>query len=1274
MTARLVRRLYLPATVCLLVSAVASADELADRLKTARPGDTITLPAGTFRGGVTLPEGVSLKGAAYAQTILDATGADNGLVLSGKTPVSVSDLTVRGAAQAGIVADGLAGGAVERVVVRGCGSGLVVRDTRGLQVRNVVLADNAAGVALVRSEGCALVNATVANVAGTAIRVSGCRRTAVFNNLVANAAYGIVVTADRSDLAIDHNLYIANYVGQLQGETTRKKVESWAALSGYDRHSLTIGVSFKDAASGDYRPISRLSWAPVRATSSDWGVPKLGAVEAPAADMDGVRRAGGVDLGAHEVSFPALRPADGTLTVKSGAGVTSAGLFTPDGRLVRYLFQNLPLPAGRHEFWLPSRDWQGRPIPTGAYEVRTVEADLRLDYVAAAGNGDLAMSTTELGGVAKRVSLDPHAAAFDAAGQLLVAQSGFESGQFVRAYDPAMTRFVWSFPGGGHTQGMAVDGRGRVLVLRKGGSLVRLDAATGLGAPFASGSIEKPLGDAVKSINGLCVAGEKVYVGDPEAGQLVVLAGDELARAGSVAVPSPTQPSHDPASGLIWSIAAEKDLVTVAPDGAVTARGAPVEKPTVLAARDKRLAVYSAKANTIAVFDASDPANLKPIRTIGKGGDGYGPIEGDRFWGVKAMAWSAQGELAVVDGIRTVLFAADGSVKRHHMGMWGQGISCGTFAGDDRMHFFNIGGGYSIILDAKKRRWEPGTRWRYTMELGNPYFVFPAGGKTYGLFPQTVKGEGEYLGVVRMEADGTGRVMRRYGWDKEGLFVQRDADGDGVIAAADPQEPVLGTDGKRLADRFMDRGFWNIDFRADGMIVHPARAGVQLVKRSGLDAQGVPQYDFAGARFLRGTTEGESAEYVSPYDFQTKETLSIAEDMFLNADGTYAAVVTTKSGPGPDMCTEHANGTSMAGFDATGRLRWLWALNPYGLKMGFYGITTIGGITLAGRGAICEYESMDADGLGTGVLGMPREFGWPGMWLDNHRQSVGFTGNDGRPYLVVGDYAQQAYHWLELKGADAVQRRKQALRVTDALAAALAAEPAQPVPVWPVPPPPRVTIPRLAAPLPMDGDPAKWRGLGLKPFVAIGDDPLSSAAVMRLAYQGDDLYVQVIKFDDVLTFHQREPGKHYLQDGIEFCVNTFMEGWKYNLTRMEGKDVVLRDRWGGGRLLTPEEAPRSITVHETAAGVEERRLVEAATGADLSKCRAAVFEFKLTKAALSELPAKRQVNLASGQTFLFGFMINDNDLPGADTLNPMVWPVTYGTFERDDRSATAVLE
>ena len=1245
------------------------------RIAKAGKGDTVRLPAGTVAlGDLSLPDGVSLKGAGYKETIIDATGHDLGLIVKGKTAASVSDLAVVNATQAGLLLDGASDAVVERVLVRKCGSGVLMRNASNCSLRNMILANNYSGVNIARTTASSLVNCTVAYSDSTALRIDTCDHLEVFNNLFTFAATGISVNGTNGSLAIDRNLYIANWVGRMTGEAARRKVEAWATLSGYDTHSLTIGVTYKDPDAGDLRPVSPLSWAPDRATTSDWGVDALAGVTAVKTDIDGTPRVGGVDLGAYEASFPTSRKADGAFTVQSGAGVTSAGLFTQDDRLVIYLFQNLPLQKGAYHYWLPSRDWQGRAIGAGKYKLKTVEADLKLDYVAAAGNGDLAMSKNELGSVTKRASLDPQMVAFDPQGRLVVTQSGFESGQHVRAYDPEMTKFIWSFPGGGDTVGLTIDSNGRALVMRRPASLIRLVAATGSPAQFTGGSCERSYPDAFADINGMTWLGDRLYVADPKAGKLVILTGENLDVTASFTVPGIMQPAADVKTGLIWGIS-NGELVALDAQGTIQHHARPVEAPSILAVNNGRLAVYSTATRKIAVMDCSDPANLKLLFTIGTGDDGYGKILADRFWNPRSISISNTGEIAVTDAPRTCVFTAEGKPKHLQMGMWGQAISYGWFAGDQRARFFNINGGYDIILDAKSRSWEPDIRWRYTMDV-NPIFYFSAGGKNFGVFQESVKDRGVFMAVARMEDSGIGRVLERYGYDTNGLFVQRDQHGDGVIKDDDPIEPVLGADGKRITQRFFDGGFFNTDTRKDGSLAIPTSPGMVFVPMIGLDAKGMPQYDFAHLRDVPGLVE-DAPTYTSPYDFQTKENVTLAQDMVLLKDGGYVAALGLRSGPGPDPATEHENSTNLAGFDAKGDLRWFDPTNPFGLKLGLHGITNIADITIAGRGAICEFETVDRDGLGTGVIGTPRAMGWGGMWLDNHRQVQGFTGNDGKPYLIVGDYAEQSYHWLALVGYDKLLRHEQAVIVNPELATALNAEPAVPVPVWPVPPPPRVTIQKLPGALPVDGDLAKWRPLNIHPILISSDDPTDNSAVVRIGHTDDALYVQIIKFNKSLTFHQTEPGKHYLQDGIEFNIGTFWSGWKYNVTRLAGKgDIILRDRFfGESRLLTPEEAPRVIKVLDSAADVPERRLLEAASGADMSRCKVMIVEFKLGKEALANLPPDRAVVFQPGKTFLLGIMLNHNDLPGSDTMSFMAgWPTMYGAFSRDADLATAVIE
>ncbi|MEI6519634.1 MAG: right-handed parallel beta-helix repeat-containing protein [bacterium] len=1244
---------------------------LVKQISGAKAGSIVTLPAGTFSmGEINVPTGVTLKGAGYDKTFIDATGKDFGVKLGNSA--NLSDVTITKAAQAGVWVEDVINTCIERVYIRYCGSGLLARNATECKASNLIIADCYSGVNFTRCISSSLTNATVANTGSSAIRVGNSTKVTVFNNIFVFAATGISVNGDNPGCAIDHNLYIANFVGQTDGEATRKKVEAWATLSGFDAHSLTIDFKFKDSINGDFRPISPLTWAPIRATSSDWGIEELNKVKAPLTDIDGSKRSGGIDLGAYEASFTAPRKADGTFNVKSGVGVTSAGLFTKDDRNMRYLFQNLPLAKGKYEYWLPSRDWQGRVIPAGDYQLKLTEAKLNFDYVAAAGNGDLQMSTTSLGSVKKRASLSVFSVAFDATGKLIVGQDGFESGQHVRAYDAAMSKFTWSYSGGGDVAGMTVDNKGRLLVMRRPANLLRLDAATGGKTDFSDGSSTHKYREGIKSVNGIAWYNNSLYLADTTANKLLILTGDDLNITGSVDLPGVTQPAVDTKTGLLWTICG-KEIVAIDAAGTVKQRSAIVDTPTLLAANNGRLAAYSTITRKIHVFDSSDPAKLKPLFTIGTGDDGYGKIQDDRFWDPRAIAMSASGEIAVADPPRTCLFAADGSAKKLHMGMWGQGIAYGWFAGDDRAHFFNINGGYDITIDAKNNSWEPGTRWRYTMEM-SPIFYFSTGGKNFGIFQQNVKDKGIFLVIAGMEPSGLGRALVRYGCDNNGMYAQRDTDGDGIIKDTDHIDPVLENDGKRIQGNIFNMMF-NTDTRRDGSLALIIGNGMMYVPMTGLDAAGIPKYDFANRKNMGGQVEG-TPNYISPYDFKYKESVSSGNDLFMMPDGGYVSCIRTASGPGPDPATEHSNGTSMAGFDNKGQLRWFSPMNPFGLKLGLHGITNINGITVAGRGQICEFETMDADGLGTGVIGTPRAFGWHGMWLDNHRQVEGFTGNDGKPYLIVGDYAEQSYHWMALTGYDKLIHQSLPVTISTEKAAALQAEPAVPLAICPVPPAPRVTIHKIAAALPIDGDMAKWRTLGITPIVMSADDPTDNSAVIRLGYVDDALFVQVIKFDNALTFHQSESGRHYQQDGIEFNIGTFWSGWKYNVTRLDWKnDIILRDRFfGESRLLAPEEAPRNIKILDNAIDVPERKLLEGATGADLSKCKVMVIEMKLGKAALAGLPANYDVSFKSGKTFLLGICINDNDVVGGDLFAPIGWPTGYGAFSRDDGLATAVIE
>jgi hypothetical protein len=70
-----------------------------------------------------------------------------------------------------------------------------------------------------------------------------------------------------------------------------------------------------------------------------------------------------------------------------------------------------------------------------------------------------------------------------------------------------------------------------------------------------------------------------------------------------------------------------------------------------------------------------------------------------------------------------------------------------------------------------------------------------------------------------------------------------------------------------------------------------------------------------------------------------------------------------------------------------------------------------------------------------------------------------------------------------------------------------------------------------------------------------------------------------------------------------------------------------------------------------------------------------VIEVKIPQSSMTPMTRPEQeVVFESGKGFRLGIMLNDNDVSGWDALNPVVWPSTYGTFERPDRLAPAVFE
>jgi len=1285
----------------------AAAPDLAALLAHAKPGKTIVLPAGTYLAGdLVVPAGVTLRGAGYLQTVINASGHKAGLILAGNGS-GVTDLAVRGAANTGITADGAISPVLRNVKIAGNLTGLLLANVSGGRFENLLIVHNRTGAALNGDRDTALINSSLVDNLAIGMTVAHTQGVALFNNLLVNSPTAVYLTKDNEGLVLDHNFYVASFFGKVEGEASRTSLLGWERVSGQDGHSLSLPIEFTNPDQEDYHPLTPLGWSPNLACTSGWGTAKLAGWTAPATDLDGRPHAANPAVGAYETTLPCPRPPDGSFEIQAADGVKSAGLFDSQGHGVSTLFQNLPLAPGRHDYYLPARDNQNQPLAPGQYEVRVTESQLSSQYLGLAGN--FATSPAP----ADNCSWPEEMFAFDGQDRLYVAQNAFENGTGVRAFDPEYKTVRWLMPGGGGTVGVATDNRYFYYLQRQDDgqyNLRKIDEETGVMTAIAPGQGNRVFGAPFsQTLRGMGLLNGKLYVSDPGSGEVYAAAADDPTFTPFAAVPGVVSLAADQKQGRLWALAAGGAVVSIDPGtGAITQAGTPVPGPKDLSACNGLLAILSPSTGKIHVFDASDPPHLKPLRTIGTGDGPYGQQKPDRFWfqddgtgktHKTNVAINSRGEVAVVDDVRVSFWGADGTLKRQGMGFWGQHNYDGKFAGDTDVRFWGISGEYSIKMDSKTGTWTPDHRWLlpdYDFDTRAPRDFFTTGGKNFGVYAIGVGDpnkmpDGKFhikdiprgtrvpgLLVVRMEETKAVPVSL-YIPGKDAMLEGHDTNGDGIIDAADTFTEVHKDDGSAMhlpGDRYggLPRPNGDLVFTSGG----PNQMGV-VIPMKGLDPTGsYPVLDFAHPVPIPCTADGATTNLISPYDYKTRESVNSAVQIAQLSDGGYASSMSLRSSGGTGLA--NGAGTDIGGFGPDGRLRWIFELNAF---HGIEGVQSIPQYKLV-MGMVsttCDYMVCDEDGLGMGSLSMPRESDWRGMWSDHAQQQQVWVGNDGKPYYILGDYAANGYHWFRITGTEKTRHASFPVTVGADKAQLLAALPPLLPEKLPVPPTTHVLIPRLDRPMPIDGDLAKWRGITpaaiITPETGTADikGPADCSAVLRLAYEGQNLYVQTIVFDDVVTFHQ-PLSKMFAEDGIEMGINSFMEGFKYNVAiTTDHGPTVFRNKFVVAKLdrvFTNDEVPRSIKVYDDASQVEERKYIEAIYGVDLSKSKVIVSEFKLPLTpdiGLSGDP--NLVTVAPGKSFWIGFFINDNDIPGGDVQKFLAWPATYGTFNVKEAGALA---
>jgi len=1264
---------------------VNSATKLTAALAQAKVGDTVQLASGTYACTPTVPAGVTLRGAGYLKTILDVGAADTGVTLGGDN-AALADLAVNTRGSMAIMGSGVKGVSVSGVLVRGGAVAVLLQKVDGARVENCILDGAQTGVALNEVTGSAIVNNTLTHTDTTGISLAKVSNSAVFNNLVAHAGVGISVTQPGTGLLVDHNQYIALFTGKFETEYRRVSLGPWRDVSGgLDAQSVCLPVTFRDAPNGDYEPISTLDWNPGIPTTANWGVAKLGEVEAPAKDIAGQKRPANPGVGAREAKATEVA-ADGTFKVKESAGTKSAGVFLPDNTSVRYLFRDLPLPAGEYGFVLPSRTEQGTNIVAGKYELRLVESNLRWTYRGITGNNNQGNLPGESDKDSVRVM------AFGPDFSLVTGTGWSEHQENFKSRDLTTLKPRWVMPGTDIPAGLCLGADGLVYVLRNGG-FIRVDNKGELKSwPTGGMRLDVKVSDA----NGIAELGGSLYVATGSSGEVVRVSIETGKQETAFKAANSYGMVADRQRGMLWMLCGGSNglgrvVSAFTPDGKEKYTFKQVANPLAVAVNGDRMAIADCDAGKVRLYDIHDPSNPVARQTIGRGDSPLGPIAPDRFRFMKSpmpvlMDLDAAGHLAVLDGPgRPLVFGPDGASVYMSLCAFAYDPIWNNYDGEEdgltHMYF----GSQSWTIDAKKGTWAPEAYW------GGSTPRFKYHGKLYAA------GGGEILDSAGKKRGGVGiyrfdnyapRMLALYfGGSNNTMRVVHDENNDGAITAADGDGTVVfDTAGKPIPI-----GGYGLLPRFSAFERNGDIRGSRLWKFKGVDAKGIPVYEFP-AEGMYGLDTGKLA---SPYTFKTTFKRPDRNQM-MAAVGRYSESVVAPDG---DLVSgmnandsPHGMGLANSGcidlarIRKDGSLRWYLAMNDYGPVQGVKQVTP--GFILTTWGHQTEFIGLDDDGLSLGHLGPPLVQHWSGYWVDQPGSYTLFKGNDGRLHVMASDYSVSGWHWLSLQNYDTYRKATFTFQVSDTRATALAAQEPRTTFLMTRADKPRVTIKKLAAPLPIDGDLEKWHKLGLTPQVVLtpasGSPNIKNAkdcsGVIRLAYEGDNIYVQLLRFDDVIMFDPAI-GTH-LQDSLEMLINGFAKpGFQFVVGKFgpDGSDAVRRRRFFGGMTnLPPEVVSRVVQVLDNATAVPERKMIEAATGEDLSQAKVIVMEFKLPINKQATFFGEGEADLfpvGPGKGFWLGFYVNDNDTPGMGGNQKSIgWPASFGTFMPKEDGVWAVFE
>ncbi|MCL2701923.1 MAG: right-handed parallel beta-helix repeat-containing protein, partial [Phycisphaerae bacterium] len=1045
------RRLF-PLGLLVLVGVVCFACE--------SPGPVVTDPAQlTAEKELQLGEGVvklsefrvppnsRIRGAGFDKTILDAEGKDVALIVDGVQNVDIRDLTIRNAGSAGIRVSHATGITIERVRVTGPVVGINVSDADIVRIANCIVDGGNAGISLKNVFHSTVVNNTIARLGSACVGLSDVTNSVVFNNIFADTSTAVIVSGKRDGLVIDYNLHACFAAGKIEGHVSRPWLATWQTVSGYDKHSVATGVVFADPDNGDFRPVSMLSWQPGVSTVSNWGAANLTGNSAPKKDIAGTPRDGRVDLGAFEVPTNKTAYAtDGKFKIQSDAGTKSAGVFTPEGKLVRYLFQDLPLPAGTYDFHLPGQTQLGEAIPAGEYEVRVVEADLGVEYGGFVGNLGASNHPQD----SNNIGLICTAWASD--GGLLLCNGWTEKAMNLVKIDPVTGKGLWAFKGSSGSFGVASDGKGTAYLVRRTSGwtdpanfqITRINEKDGL--PILdeqknAGAIFEGLTKSV-NLDSVAFLGGKLYIADPDANQLLVIDAATMKPLPSISLPNPRSVTAEVKRNRLWVSSsnplggvegwAHSKAIAVDPDGNVVVDAPLADRMVAIAVAGDLLAAADAATGKVFIlnigddlfdvgYDRGDELVLR-LRELGTGDGPYGPWQADRFtfqagkYGESTncnLALKPDGTVAVMGPTfgHLSVFDPAGKPVYHAVAHFGNSPIIPHWkhsTGGTVNLIIENSGKMSFWIDPVKNATGMDGYWGVPKSATECVGAFEAVSNVrdtyvplrFGVFRHQPAGAPRPSGLLICRADGYVYVpvslYEPAGEGKTGWVVRHEfsVNEAGGLVATDEGTPVA------FSGEPVSR--W-ISVTPAGDIISTGSLELGMRwKFTGLDAKDIPTYEVGPDLALKRA----DAQLTSPYFFDKKAPFGQSETIEMPGDqGTAVCMVlrdTLQS-----MGFSNSGATDLARFAPDGTLLWLRPMNEVAPVQG---IKPLGTHMVTSYGHEAWWMLLTNDGLSMGQFGTPAAWNWEGYWIDHPDHTGAFLGKDGRTHIIAGDYVNTMTH------------------------------------------------------------------------------------------------------------------------------------------------------------------------------------------------------------------------------------------------------------------------